>query len=132
MTLWRPVEGRFTALKKAWFVESKVHVATAFINSLPIILFPLGEKRYYELEDKYGAQTWWSPVNLWRELFHMAGGAMLVLPLPHPTGVAAVVVLVAMVVKELMIDARQDGLHFKNFLDAFCWTLGAYLITLIK
>lgn len=131
---WQPENGRWAAIKEAWIEgESRLHLIWVFLTSFPVWLY--GEKAYYESEIKYGDQTWWAPHNLMDELMHFSFGLIFTLPfIPWPAisfMMIAVIFGLAMS-QEYFIDAKDSGLHFKNVLDALCWTLGAIASTAIS
>jgi hypothetical protein len=132
--VWSPEEGRWTALKNSWAVgENKLRLIFLLIGSIPVWVY--GERCYYESVIKYGTETFYAPHNLFRELFHFAGGALVVLCFSwnrELSIISSIGVFAGASLNEVFSDIPDTGLHIKNFVDVTFWTLGALTILLTR
>lgn len=94
-----------------------------FLNRFPQIVLLWAEPIYWKSLKKWGQETWWAPHNLWRQVCHAFGGALVALPICWP--IFSVLAVFLFSLNRELGEIKQKGFYFKNVLDVFFWTLGA-------
>lgn len=127
---WKPKDGRNSwqqlihdyrlGWKKNYGFLSLV---LSLANRTPQVLYPWGEESYYESVVKHGIDAPLAPHNLWRQLCHFWGGAVLCVPIYFFLNALSIVLIGAVFAS---IEAAKDQENaWKPLFDVASWALGA-------